>query len=163
MQPWKVISGTWLWAIRCEWWQVHGHVCCAWGSWCYPEWAPISSQTSEDFAVLFERVQEHIPGSVMMIFPECLLRLVAMAHSSLSPFSCIFLGITYFLVVCTTLCQVSCWQVLYHLHLFRINNWYYSLWSTTRIQNYWLRVLISSVWAQALRNFIYKYLKMQHY
>ena len=100
MQPRKVISGTWIRDVCCEWWQVHGHVCRTWGCWHYPEWTPISSQTSKDFAVLPERVQEHLPGPVVMIFLELLLRPVFMsltnppAHGTVSSglfyCSCIF-------------------------------------------------------------------------
>lgn len=79
MQPWKIVSGTWLRAVCCEWREVHGHVCRTWGCWHYPEWAPVSSQTSKDFAVLSERVQEHLPGLVMMIFRELLFRPVFMS------------------------------------------------------------------------------------
>ena len=79
MQPRKVISGIWVRAVCCEWWQVHGHVCRTRGCWHYPEWTPISSQTSKDFAVLPERVQEHLPGPVVMIFLELLLRPVFMS------------------------------------------------------------------------------------
>lgn len=45
-------GSTWIGFVRCEWWEIYGHVRCSWSNWSTSEWKAIPSEAPETTALL---------------------------------------------------------------------------------------------------------------
>ncbi|RWW89802.1 hypothetical protein BHE74_00001165 [Ensete ventricosum] len=68
LTPWlEAVRCAWPSAVRCERREVHGHVCGAGGDRCPSRREAVTQQAPKDLAIVFERVQEHRPGTMSAV------------------------------------------------------------------------------------------------